>query len=369
LESYQREWQKKGEENVSEDMLGGIKWKDEEALKAQRVIIWNFAKKMGKNLFSGHDLTKIPLPIQLFEPESFLQRLAKQYMFAHKYLTAASQATDPVERLQHVMVWWVAGMNLMGEQFRKPFNPILGETYQCIYEDGSMGFFEQSSHHPPISCWEVSGQEGAYTYAGWGELTAQFRGNSVKALQTGTQNVYFPDGGHITFTLPTVWVTGMAWGDRVIKYCGEMNFSDASNELSCTLTLNPKDKKGLFFSKHVSTPDFMRGEILKKDGKKQKKVSVCEGSWLSELAFDGKVLWTLAENDGVKAPVPASDPLPSDSQFREDLQFTGQGDLTRGGEWKVLLEEKQRYDVKLRKNAKEAHKRMKDRAMAKSTLA
>ncbi|MEQ2217567.1 hypothetical protein XENOCAPTIV_014908, partial [Xenoophorus captivus] len=34
----------------------------------------------------------------------------------------------------------------------KPFNPLLGETYECIREDKGFCFFsEQVSHHPPIS--------------------------------------------------------------------------------------------------------------------------------------------------------------------------------------------------------------------------
>jgi hypothetical protein len=35
--------------------------------------------------------------------------------------------------------------------FDKPLNPILGETYQAIHEDGSEIFLEQVCHHPPIS--------------------------------------------------------------------------------------------------------------------------------------------------------------------------------------------------------------------------
>ena len=35
--------------------------------------------------------------------------------------------------------------------FDKPLNPILGETYVSECEDGSKGYFEQTSHHPPIS--------------------------------------------------------------------------------------------------------------------------------------------------------------------------------------------------------------------------
>ncbi len=33
----------------------------------------------------------------------------------------------------------------------KPFNPIIGETYQGYWPDGSSIFCEHTSHHPPIT--------------------------------------------------------------------------------------------------------------------------------------------------------------------------------------------------------------------------
>ena len=33
----------------------------------------------------------------------------------------------------------------------KPFNPILGETFQAFYSDGTVIDIEHTSHHPPIS--------------------------------------------------------------------------------------------------------------------------------------------------------------------------------------------------------------------------
>ncbi len=42
----------------------------------------------------------------------------------------------------------------------KPFNPILGETYQGIYSSGWRVFAEQISHHPPISSWQVLDPQG-----------------------------------------------------------------------------------------------------------------------------------------------------------------------------------------------------------------
>jgi len=40
----------------------------------------------------------------------------------------------------------------------KPFNPILGETYQCTVGGVSL-YFEQVSHHPPVSSFYLKTDE------------------------------------------------------------------------------------------------------------------------------------------------------------------------------------------------------------------
>ena len=65
-----------------------------------------------------------------------------------------------------------------GVSMKKPFNPILGETYQA--RAGSLKIaFEQISHHPPISafnCWNK--HDDRYWMHGYYELKATFGGNS-----------------------------------------------------------------------------------------------------------------------------------------------------------------------------------------------
>lgn len=46
----------------------------------------------------------------------------------------------------------VAGLH-RAATLAKPFNPLLGETYQAQWQDGTRIFLEQSSHHPPVSHW------------------------------------------------------------------------------------------------------------------------------------------------------------------------------------------------------------------------
>jgi len=34
---------------------------------------------------------------------------------------------------------------------RKPFNPIIGETFEALWPDGTKIYCEHISHHPPIT--------------------------------------------------------------------------------------------------------------------------------------------------------------------------------------------------------------------------
>jgi Oxysterol-binding protein len=52
---------------------------------------------------------------------------------------------------------FVAGLQHAFQSWRKPFNPILGETWQGLLPDGSRIYLEQISHHPPISAFELVG--------------------------------------------------------------------------------------------------------------------------------------------------------------------------------------------------------------------
>ena len=96
------------------------------------------------------ELYKVSFPIKAMSPKSILYAVSQCSIYTPVYLTAAALATDPVERMKHVIT---VSLNYIYKAhfFDKPLNPVLGETYQARLEDGSEIFLEQISHHPPIS--------------------------------------------------------------------------------------------------------------------------------------------------------------------------------------------------------------------------
>ncbi|XP_015684875.1 oxysterol-binding protein-related protein 2, partial [Protobothrops mucrosquamatus] len=88
--------------------------------------VWSILKKC-----IGLELSKITMPIAFNEPLSFLQRIT-EYM-EHTYLiNKANCHSNPLERMQAVAAFAVSAVAAQWERTGKPFNPLLGETYELI---------------------------------------------------------------------------------------------------------------------------------------------------------------------------------------------------------------------------------------------
>ena len=53
-------------------------------------VAWDVVKQVGAALWEGKDLVTVTLPVYLFEPRSFLERLADGFSFAPIYLKQAA---------------------------------------------------------------------------------------------------------------------------------------------------------------------------------------------------------------------------------------------------------------------------------------
>lgn len=64
-------------------------------------------------------------------------------------------------------------------RLKKPFNPMLGETYELVTEDYRL-FAEQVSHHPPISAYIQQGK--GYIFKGFMDSKSKFGFGGGKGL-------------------------------------------------------------------------------------------------------------------------------------------------------------------------------------------
>jgi len=217
---------------------GGYHCTDDEQIKLQRGVVWDIIKQMGHNITHGQSLINVTMPVTIFEPRSYLERMADSWCYAPLFLKKAAEQTDPIERLKYVATFAFSGLSNTCTM-KKPFNPLLGETYEGDYSDGTHIMCEQSSHHPPITNWQVIGPNNSFHLYGYGEWGASFGANSVKGVQKGTTTVEFSDGTKISYSLPEAWICGILMGDRYVEYAGTFHFIDHKNRLGCDIVLNP----------------------------------------------------------------------------------------------------------------------------------
>jgi hypothetical protein len=129
----------------------------------------------------GLTITHISLPVKIFEPRSALQRVVDLFSFSPIFLTKAAETDDHLERFKLVIANAVSSMYLCCSQ-NKPFNPILGETLQAQFADGTEVYCEHTSHHPPISNFLVHPKDRkGYQFWGHFEFVGSMSGNSLRA--------------------------------------------------------------------------------------------------------------------------------------------------------------------------------------------
>lgn len=97
----------------------------------------------------GKDLSKFCVPVYFNEPVSMVQKVA-EIMEYQDLLNKADSESDPAKRIMLVNAFGIAQYKCTDNRLNKPFNPILGETFELIGKDFKY-FAEQVSHHPPIS--------------------------------------------------------------------------------------------------------------------------------------------------------------------------------------------------------------------------
>lgn len=110
------------------------------------------------------------------------------------------------------------------ERVSKPFNPLLGETYEFDrYDDmGWRLICEQVSHHPPVSTQFCESKNG-WKISQELQLTSKFRGKHITVTPTAFSRIEFPShGSSFTFNRPTSSVHNLVIGKMYVEHSGEV---------------------------------------------------------------------------------------------------------------------------------------------------
>jgi len=191
----------------------------------------------------GKDMTKMTLPVTFNEPTSLLYRCGEDMEYADLLDLAADRA-DSIERLVYVAAFAASEYASTIGRVAKPFNPLLGETFEYVRPDKNYRFFiEQVSHHPPVgAAWAESPK---WTYYGESAVKSKFYGKSFDINPLGTWFLQLrPTAGGradlYTWKKVTSSVVGIITGNPTVDNYGTMEIKNWTTGEVCFVEFKPR---------------------------------------------------------------------------------------------------------------------------------
>ena len=222
-----------------------------------KISLWGILKSM-----IGKDMTKMTLPVSFNEPTSLLQRVAEDMEHAD-LLDVAADRTDATERLVYVAGFAASEYASTIGRVAKPFNPLLGETYEYVRPDKGYRFYiEQVSHHPPIGA--AYAESPRWDYYGESSVRSKFYGKSfdINPLGTWFLRLRPASGGPTelyTWKKVTSSVVGIITGSPTVDNYGAMAIKNWTTGEVCTLDFKQRGWK-------ASSAFQVTGKVTGKDG-------------------------------------------------------------------------------------------------------
>ncbi|XP_004562928.1 oxysterol-binding protein-related protein 6 isoform X3 [Maylandia zebra] len=303
----------------------------------------------------GKDLSRVSMPVALNEPLSLLQRLSEELEYS-ELLDIASNIDDPYERMVYVAAFSISGYAWASWRNRyKPFNPVLGETYENYREDKGFQYIsEQVSHHPPISACHAESEN--FTFWQDQRWKYKFWGKSVEIISSGLVNVTLPSyGDHYEWNKAVTCIHNVLSQQRSLEHYGEVTIRNTKSDVcTCKITF----VKSRYWSSDSSKNE-VQGVVLDQAGSVIHRFG---GLWHEGIFCDTlptpKCIWkpNVQPDDYVKfygfssyarelneltSELKAVLP-PTDTRFRPDQRLLEEGKIAEADKRKDEVEENQR---------------------------
>ncbi|XP_070063042.1 oxysterol-binding protein-related protein 8 isoform X8 [Drosophila virilis] len=330
----------------------------EELAEENKSLIWCIVKQVRP----GMDLSKVVLPTFILEPRSFLDKLSDSYYHAD-LLSRAVHEDDAFTRMKIIVQWYLSGFYKKPKGLKKPYNPILGETFRCYWEhpNGSRTYYiaEQVSHHPPVSAFYVTNREDGFSITCSILAKSKFYGNSTSAVLEGTATMtLLPRGEIYTATTPYAHCKGILMGTLSMELGGKINIECENTGYKTELEFKLKPFLG-----GADATNVVVGKI--KLGKET--LATIQGHWdkecrLKDLKTGEEILLFKADADMrskrlTRYLVPMEKQLPTESErlWRLVSEAIAREDQVAATEEKTVLEESQRASAKERAENDKKH--------------
>ncbi|VFR02214.1 unnamed protein product [Cuscuta campestris] len=331
--------------------------------KEKGVSLWSMIKD---NV--GKDLTRVCLPVYFNEPLSSLQRSFEDLEYSYLLDRAYKHGKEgnALQRILNVAAFAVSGYASTEGRHCKPFNPLLGETYEADYPEKGIKFFsEKVSHHPTLIACHCEGRGWKF----WGDsnLKSKFWGTSIQVDPVGTLTLEFDDGEIFQWNKVTTSIYNLILGKIYCDHHGMMHIR-GNRQHSCKLKFkeqslldrNPHQVHGFVedvaghkvatvFGKWDENMYYVNGEC----SSRPKDLSASSLLWKSNkppqnLTRYNMTSFAITLNEltpGLKEKLP-----PTDSRLRPDQRSLENGEYDKANAEKLRLETRQRMSRKLQEN-------------------
>lgn len=316
-------------------------------------MIGIFRKNVGK------ELSTISVPASANEPTSILQRIAETLEYS-QLLDTAALLSSSTQRLMYVAAFavsMVSNSRVKERAIRKPFNPMLGETYELVREDRGFRFLaEKICHRPPRMAAQADSERWSYTQAP--TATQKFWGKSAEIITEGKYRIALHStGDRFSWSPATSFIRNMIAGEKYVEPVGTLTVVNSSTGEKALVSFKPA---GMFSgrSEDVVVQLFDRqGEELPLGltGKWTSALNITENGSARANATPiwaaGDLVPDAAKRYGFTAFAATVNEItsmergrlpPTDSRFRPDQRASEGGDLEKAEAWKAKLEDAQR---------------------------
>ncbi|XP_031438658.1 oxysterol-binding protein-related protein 8 isoform X2 [Clupea harengus] len=316
-------------------------------------MIWMLLKQVRP----GMDLSKVVLPTFILEPRSFLDKLSDYYYHAD-FLSQAAVEENAYNRMKKVVKWYISGFYKKPKGLKKPYNPIIGETFRCMWihpDTNSKTFYiaEQVSHHPPVSALYVSNRKDGFCLSGSILAKSKFYGNSLSAILDGEARLTFLNRGEdYVMNMPYAHCKGILYGTMTLELGGQITIACEKTGYSAQLEFKLKPFLGSSDSVNQICGKIKLGKEV---------LATLEGHWDSEIFINDKktgemeTFWNptqeLRQNRLTRCTVTAEEQNEFESErlWQHVTRAINNKDQTEATNEKFILEEAQRKSARERK--------------------
>ncbi|XP_076152908.1 oxysterol-binding protein-related protein 8 isoform X2 [Alosa pseudoharengus] len=316
-------------------------------------LIWTLLKQVRP----GMDLSKVVLPTFILEPRSFLDKLSDYYYHAD-FLSEAAVEENAYNRMKKVVKWYISGFYKKPKGLKKPYNPIIGETYRCVWlhpNTSSKTFYisEQVSHHPPVSAFYVSNRKDGFCLSGSILAKSKFYGNSLSAILDGEARLTFLNRGEdYVMNMPYAHCKGILYGTMTLELGGQITITCEKTGYSAQLEFKLKPFLGSSDSVNQISGKIKLGKEV---------LATLEGHWDSEIFINDKktgemeTFWNptpeLRQSRLIRCTVAPEEQgeFESERLWQHVTRAINNKDQTEATNEKFILEEAQRKSARERK--------------------